>query len=146
MKQLVDIPKLKLATRMLTRRNWLLRCSILINVAVLLYLCSHLLIGGGNFALGPAYIISEEGMMKADARTAGQGQLQYRTHIPAHLAQQLRQQEQEQQEQEQMMLQQQQAQQQGHGSLVLKIQENGVSFACLLFCWFCGMDVMGRRR
>lgn len=128
MKQLVDIPKLKLATRMLTRRNWLLRCSILINVAVLLYLCSHLLIGGGNFALGPAYIISEEGMMKADARTAGQGQLQYRTHIPAHLAQQLRQQEQEQQEQEQMMLQQQQqAQQQGHGSLVLKIQENGIS-------------------
>ncbi|EDS41947.1 N-acetyl lactosaminide beta-1,3-N-acetyl glucosaminyl transferase [Culex quinquefasciatus] len=78
MKQLVDIPKLKLATRMLTRRNWLLRCSILINVAVLLYLCSHLLIGGGNFALGPAYIISEEGMMKADARTAGQGQLQGR--------------------------------------------------------------------
>lgn len=130
MKQLVDIPKIKLATRMLTRRNWLLRCSILINVAVLLYLCSHLLIGGGNFALGPAYIISEEGMMKADAtRTAGQAERQqstgqYRTHIPAHLAQQLRQREQ--QEQEQVMLQQQQ-QQQGHGSLVLKIQENGIS-------------------
>lgn len=130
MKQLKDIPKIKLATRMLTRRNWLLRCSILINVAVLLYLCSHLLIGGGNFALGPAYIISDEGMMKA-ASVGGQGQstggqLQYRTHIPAHLAQQLRQQQQ-QQEQEQLMMMQQSQQQQGHGSLVLKIQENGIS-------------------
>lgn len=131
MKQLKDIPKIKLATRMLTRRNWLLRCSILINVAVLLYLCSHLLIGGGNFALGPAYIISDEGMMKASVGGQGQGQstggqLQYRTHIPAHLAQQLRQQ----QEQEQLMMMQQQqsqSQQQGHGSLVLKIQENGIS-------------------
>lgn len=127
MKQLKDIPKIKLATRMLTRRNWLLRCSILINVAVLLYLCSHLLIGGGNFALGPAYIISDEGMMKASvgqSQSTG-GQLQYRTHIPAHLAQQLR------QEQEQLMMMQQQQQQQqsqqGHGSLVLKIQENGIS-------------------
>lgn len=131
MKQLKDIPKIKLATRMLTRRNWLLRCSILINVAVLLYLCSHLLIGGGNFALGPAYIISDEGMMKA-ASVGGQGQstggqLQYRTHIPAHLAQQLRQQQQQQQEQEQLMMMQQSQQQQGHGSLVLKIQENGIS-------------------
>lgn len=137
MKQLKDIPKIKLATRMLTRRNWLLRCSILINVAVLLYLCSHLLIGGGNFALGPAYIISDEGMMKAASVGGGGqgqgqstgGQLQYRTHIPAHLAQQLRQQ---QQEQEQLMMMQQQQQQQsqsqqGHGSLVLKIQENGIS-------------------
>lgn len=127
MKQLKDIPKIKLATRMLTRRNWLLRCSILINVAVLLYLCSHLLIGGGNFALGPAYIISDEGMMKASVGGQGQGstggQLQYRTHIPAHLAQQLRQQ----QEQEQLMMMQQQQSQQGHGSLVLKIQENGIS-------------------
>lgn len=123
MKQLKDIPKIKLATRMLTRRNWLLRCSILINVAVLLYLCSHLLIGGGNFALGPAYIISDEGMMKTGPGGGGQSsaQVQYRTHIPAHLAQQLRQQE------EQMMLQQQQQSQQGHGSLVLKIQENGIS-------------------
>lgn len=132
MKQLKDIPKIKLATRMLTRRNWLLRCSILINVAVLLYLCSHLLIGGGNFALGPAYIISDEGMMKAASVGGGQGQstggqLQYRTHIPAHLAQQLRQQQQQQQEQEQLMMMQQAQQQQGHGSLVLKIQENGIS-------------------
>lgn len=131
MKQLKDIPKIKLATRMLTRRNWLLRCSILINVAVLLYLCSHLLIGGGNFALGPAYIISDEGMMKAASVGGGQGQstggqLQYRTHIPAHLAQQLRQQQQQQQEQEQLMMMQQ-SQQQGHGSLVLKIHENGIS-------------------
>ncbi|KFB38958.1 AGAP009403-PA-like protein [Anopheles sinensis] len=42
------------------RRNWLLRCSILINVAVVLYIGSHLLIGSGNFAIGPAYIISDE--------------------------------------------------------------------------------------
>ncbi|EAT35985.1 AAEL011900-PA [Aedes aegypti] len=65
MKQFKD-QKIKLI-RMLTRRNWLLRCSILINVAVLLYLCSHLLIGGGNFALGPAYIISDESMLKPAA-------------------------------------------------------------------------------
>lgn len=115
MKQLKD-QKIKLI-RMLTRRNWLLRCSILINVAVLLYLCSHVLIGGGNFALGPAYIISDESMLKPSA--------QYRTHIPAHLAQQLRQ-----EEREALMMQQQQTQaeqQQQHSSVVLKIQENGIS-------------------
>lgn len=116
MKQFKD-QKIKLI-RMLTRRNWLLRCSILINVAVLLYLCSHLLIGGGNFALGPAYIISDESMMKPAA--------QYRTHIPAHLAQQLRQ-----EEREAMLIQQQTQSQQQH-SVVLKIQENGVSFSLLL--------------
>lgn len=115
MKQFKD-QKIKLI-RMLTRRNWLLRCSILINVAVLLYLCSHLLIGGGNFAIGPAYIISDESMMKPAA--------QYRTHIPAHLAQQLRQ-----EERDAMLMQQQtqSQQQQQHSSVVLKIQENGVSF------------------
>lgn len=116
MKQFKD-QKIKLI-RMLTRRNWLLRCSILINVAVLLYLCSHLLIGGGNFALGPAYIISDEGMLKP---------AQYRTHIPAHLAQQLRQEEREAQMMQQTQSQQQQQQQQGHSSVVLKIQENGIS-------------------
>ncbi|XP_058453590.1 beta-1,4-glucuronyltransferase 1 [Malaya genurostris] len=115
MKQLKD-QKFKLV-RMLTRRNWLLRCSILINVAVLLYLCSHVLIGGGNFALGPAYIISDESMMKSPT--------QYRTHIPTHLSQQLRQ-----EEREALMLQQlaqSQQQQTGHSSVVMKIQENGIS-------------------
>ncbi|XP_055639777.1 beta-1,4-glucuronyltransferase 1 [Toxorhynchites rutilus septentrionalis] len=111
--------------RMLTRRNWLLRCSILINVAVLLYLCSHLLIGGGNFALGPAYIISDESMIRPP---------QYRTHIPNHLAQQLRQEEreealmiqqQQQQQQQQQTLSQQQPQ--SHSGVVIKIQENGIS-------------------
>lgn len=114
MKQFKD-QKIKLF-RMLTRRNWLLRCSILINVAVLLYLCSHLLIGGGNFALGPAYIISDESMLKPAA--------QYRTHIPAHLAAQLRQDE---REALLMQQQQQQTQSQQHSSVVLKIQENGIS-------------------
>ncbi|XP_055541271.1 beta-1,4-glucuronyltransferase 1 [Wyeomyia smithii] len=104
MKQLKD-QKFKFI-RMLTRRNWLLRCSILINVAVLLYLCSHVLIGGGNFALGPAYIISDESMLKSP-QTA-----QYRTHIPAHVAQQ--------QEREALM-------QTGRSSVVVKIQEDGIS-------------------
>lgn len=46
---------------MITRRNWLLRCSLLVNIAVLLYVCSQEMIGGGNFTLTPAaYIISEE--------------------------------------------------------------------------------------
>lgn len=118
MKQLKD-QKIKFI-RMLTRRNWLLRCSILINVAVLLYLCSHVLIGGGNFALGPAYIISDESMLKPPA--------QYRTHIPAHLAQQLRQEEREAlMMQQQQQTQAEQQQQQPHSSVVLKIQENGIS-------------------
>lgn len=45
---------------MITRRNWLLRCSILINIAVLLYICSHVMIGSGNMTLGPAFIIQED--------------------------------------------------------------------------------------
>lgn len=45
---------------MITRRNWLLRCSILINIAVLLYICSHVMIGNGNIALGPTYIVQED--------------------------------------------------------------------------------------
>lgn len=40
---------------MFTRRNWLLRCSILINIAVLLYICSHLMIGN-NIS---GYVIQE---------------------------------------------------------------------------------------
>lgn len=45
---------------MITRRNWLLKCSILINVAVLLYICSHMMIGSSNIQLGPAFIIQED--------------------------------------------------------------------------------------
>lgn len=45
---------------MITRRNWLLRCSILINIAVLLYICSHVMIGSGNMALGPSYVIQDD--------------------------------------------------------------------------------------
>lgn len=45
---------------MITRRNWLLRCSILINIAVLLYICSHVMIGSGNLTLGPAFVIQED--------------------------------------------------------------------------------------
>lgn len=33
---------------MITRRNWLLRCSILINVAVLLYVCSQVMVDTNN--------------------------------------------------------------------------------------------------
>ncbi|XP_055680429.1 beta-1,4-glucuronyltransferase 1 [Lutzomyia longipalpis] len=42
---------------MITRRNWLLRCSILINIAVLLYICSQLMIDGGNVPITPSYIV-----------------------------------------------------------------------------------------
>lgn len=45
---------------MITRRNWLLRCSILINIAVILYICSHVMIGSGNMTLGPAFVIQED--------------------------------------------------------------------------------------
>lgn len=50
---------------MFTRRNWLLRCSILINIAVLLYICSHLMIGNSNISLGPAYVIQEDYAVKS---------------------------------------------------------------------------------
>lgn len=46
--------------KMITRRNWLLRCSIFINIAVALYICSHVMIGSGNMTLGPAFIIQED--------------------------------------------------------------------------------------
>uniref|UniRef100_A0A182VUQ7 N-acetyllactosaminide beta-1,3-N-acetylglucosaminyltransferase n=1 Tax=Anopheles minimus TaxID=112268 RepID=A0A182VUQ7_9DIPT len=80
------------------RRNWLLRCSILINVAVLLYIGSHLLIGSGNFALGPAYIISDEiGVQEVSQQTQQQQQRQL---VPSGGSQQ----QQEQQQQQQLML------------------------------------------
>uniref|UniRef100_A0A182J7K7 N-acetyllactosaminide beta-1,3-N-acetylglucosaminyltransferase n=1 Tax=Anopheles atroparvus TaxID=41427 RepID=A0A182J7K7_ANOAO len=59
------------------RRNWLLRCSILINVAVVLYIGSHLLIGSGNFAIGPAYIISDEIGVQEVAQPSQQQQHQF---------------------------------------------------------------------
>lgn len=40
---------------MVARRNWLLRFSILINIAVLLYICSHMMIGESNMNLVPSY-------------------------------------------------------------------------------------------
>lgn len=33
---------------MITRRNWLLKCSILANIAVLLYICSHVMVGNNT--------------------------------------------------------------------------------------------------
>lgn len=44
----------------ITRRNWLLRCSILANIAVLLYICSHVMIGGGNFSVQPAPFVLQQ--------------------------------------------------------------------------------------
>lgn len=55
---------------MFTRRNWLLRCSILINIAVLLYICSHVMIGSGNLTLGPAYVIQEDYAVKSPQSSA----------------------------------------------------------------------------
>lgn len=40
---------------MVARRNWLLRFSILINIAVILYICSHMMIGESNINLVPSY-------------------------------------------------------------------------------------------
>uniref|UniRef100_A0A182RG76 N-acetyllactosaminide beta-1,3-N-acetylglucosaminyltransferase n=1 Tax=Anopheles funestus TaxID=62324 RepID=A0A182RG76_ANOFN len=98
------------------RRNWLLRCSILINVAVLLYIGSHLLIGSGNFALGPSYIISDEVLKQ---QPAGE---QYKPFLPP-AQQRLLVYDQQQLIQQQAALQ---SSQQGHSTLVLKIQENGI--------------------
>uniref|UniRef100_A0A182UDM3 Uncharacterized protein n=1 Tax=Anopheles melas TaxID=34690 RepID=A0A182UDM3_9DIPT len=107
------------------RRNWLLRCSILINVAVVLYIASHLLIGSGNFALGPSYIISDE-VLKQQQQPAAAAE-QYKQYLPP-AQQRLLEAEQQLYEVQQQQQQQQQAQQsvqQGHSTLVLKIQENG---------------------
>ncbi|KAH8269329.1 hypothetical protein KR018_004619 [Drosophila ironensis] len=50
-----------LGQKMFTRRNWLLRCSILINVAVILYIGSQLMIGGGNnFTNGGGFLLQEQ--------------------------------------------------------------------------------------
>lgn len=34
--------------KMITRRNWLLKCSIFANIVVLLYICSHVLVGNNT--------------------------------------------------------------------------------------------------
>lgn len=50
-----------LGQKMFTRRNWLLRCSILINVAVILYIGSQLMIGGGNnFTNGGGFMLQDQ--------------------------------------------------------------------------------------
>ncbi|XP_017153849.1 beta-1,4-glucuronyltransferase 1 isoform X2 [Drosophila miranda] len=50
-----------LGQKMFSRRNWLLRCSILINIAVILYIGSQLMIGGGNnFANGGSFMLQEQ--------------------------------------------------------------------------------------
>lgn len=47
---------------MITRRNWLLKCSILVNIAVLLYICSHVMVGNNtnNFGMSgsASYLIA----------------------------------------------------------------------------------------
>lgn len=51
--------------KMITRRNLLLKCSILANVAVLLYICSHVMVGNNtnNFGMssgpGASYLIQQ---------------------------------------------------------------------------------------
>lgn len=51
---------------MFKRRNFLLHCSVLMNIAVLLYICSHLMIGSSdNMAMGPAFVIQEDYGVKA---------------------------------------------------------------------------------
>lgn len=37
---------------MITRRNWLLKCSIFVNIAVLLYICSHVMVGNNTNNFG----------------------------------------------------------------------------------------------
>lgn len=50
-----------LGQKMFTRRNWLLRCSILINIAVILYICSHLMIGNRyTLTSGSQFVIQEQ--------------------------------------------------------------------------------------
>lgn len=38
--------------KMITRRNWLLKCSIFANIVVLLYICSHVLVGNNTNNFG----------------------------------------------------------------------------------------------
>lgn len=48
---------------MLARRNWLLKCSILVNILVLLYICSHVMIGTNtNEGNSPAFVIQQQPM------------------------------------------------------------------------------------
>ncbi|XP_059221203.1 beta-1,4-glucuronyltransferase 1 [Stomoxys calcitrans] len=50
-----------LGQKMFTRRNWLLRCSILINIAVILYICSHVMIGNRyTLTSGSQFVIQEQ--------------------------------------------------------------------------------------
>uniref|UniRef100_W8AM09 N-acetyllactosaminide beta-1,3-N-acetylglucosaminyltransferase n=2 Tax=Ceratitis capitata TaxID=7213 RepID=W8AM09_CERCA len=52
-----------LGQKMFTRRNWLLRCSILINIVVILYICSHVMIGNGTtFPGSNTFFIQERGV------------------------------------------------------------------------------------
>lgn len=49
---------------MITRRNWLLRCSIIINIVVLVYICSQLVYRDNSLQLPPAasaYLLQQNG-------------------------------------------------------------------------------------
>ncbi|XP_054082983.1 beta-1,4-glucuronyltransferase 1 [Zeugodacus cucurbitae] len=57
-----------LGQKMFTRRNWLLRCSILINILVILYICSHVMIGNGTgFNGSNTFFIQERGVEPANS-------------------------------------------------------------------------------
>ncbi|KAJ6649800.1 Beta-1,4-glucuronyltransferase 1 [Pseudolycoriella hygida] len=62
---------------MITRRNWLLRCSILINIAVLLYICSHVIIGNSNVSIGPSFVMQDEYNVKPQIHQQQQAQIVY---------------------------------------------------------------------
>ncbi|XP_067620572.1 beta-1,4-glucuronyltransferase 1 [Eurosta solidaginis] len=48
-----------LGQKMFTRRNWLLRCSILINIVVVLYICSHVMVGNGSGFNGSTFFLQD---------------------------------------------------------------------------------------
>ncbi|ALC38801.1 CG9171 [Drosophila busckii] len=74
-----------LGQKMFSRRNWLLRCSILINVAVLLYIGSHVMIGGGNnFTSGGGFLLQEQ-QPAASALQASSMQPQQQQPTPKNL-------------------------------------------------------------
>lgn len=66
---------------MITRRNWLLRCSILINIAVLLYICSHVIIGNGNVSIGPSFVMQDDYNLKPQLHQQQQQQQQQAAQI-----------------------------------------------------------------
>lgn len=66
---------------MITRRNWLLRCSILINVAVLLYICSHVIIGNSNVSIGPSFVMQDDYNVKPQSHQQPQQQQQQAAQI-----------------------------------------------------------------